>query len=122
MLRYLANVLTGLGWLGTYGLPRLRAFRVSAAVSHCRRNSLCHWSHCRFTVRVWMVADDRFRQAVEQDGFSCSLSTPNPKVAGRRATGRNSNLDQIPEFKDRPLYWTEVASPAEALAVAAKLK
>jgi hypothetical protein len=72
-------------------------------------------------VRLWILPNDRFRLALGRAGFSCTLNVPKPSVAGKRATGRNSNLDQIPEFKDKPLLWTEVRSPSEALAVAALL-
>jgi hypothetical protein len=67
-----------------------------------------------------MSADDRVKSAIESEGFTCSRSEPKPVVGGRRGTGRNSNLDQIPEFKGEPLYWTRVTTPGEALAVASR--
>lgn len=73
-------------------------------------------------VRIWMSASDRFKSAIEGDGFACSRSEPKPVESGRRGTGRNSNLDQIPEFKGKPLCWTSVTTPGEALAVASKLR
>ncbi len=72
-------------------------------------------------VRVWISADDRVRLALEADGFRCMLSPPEPPEKGKRATGRNSNLEQIAEFKNEPLYWARIRTAGEALAVAAKL-
>jgi hypothetical protein len=73
-------------------------------------------------VRVWMAADDRFRAALESDGFICVRNEPRPKAEGKNAPGRNSNLEQIPEFKGAPLYWVKVTTPGEAVAVASKLR
>jgi hypothetical protein len=70
--------------------------------------------------RFWAVADNRFKDAIEAEGFECGFSEPNPK--GKSSTGRTSNLDQIPEFKGKPLHWTTVTTPAEALAAASKLR
>jgi hypothetical protein len=50
-------------------------------------------------VRFWISADDRVKKAIEAEGFICTRSEPRPIEHGKRATGRNSNLDQIPEFK-----------------------
>jgi hypothetical protein len=72
-------------------------------------------------VRFWLSANDRFRRAIEAEGFVCTRSEPKPIVHGKRATGRNSNLDQIEEFKGKPLYWVPLASAKEALLVASKL-
>jgi hypothetical protein len=73
-------------------------------------------------VRVWMAADNRFKVAIENEGFICARNEPRPKKEGKRATGRNSNLEQIPEFKGALLYWVKVNTPGEALAVATKLQ
>ncbi len=71
--------------------------------------------------RVWFSADERARAALEALGLECTRSIPMPPAEGKRATGRNSNLDQIPEFKGAPLYWTRVTRPGEAVAVASKI-
>lgn len=72
-------------------------------------------------VRFWIQADDRFKASIEANGFSCARSAPKPARPTSRATGRNSNLDQIPQFKGASLYWTKVRTPGEALAVARSL-
>jgi hypothetical protein len=69
-----------------------------------------------------MSANERFKSAIESDGFTCNRSEPKRMERGRRGTGRNSNLDQIPEFKGKPLYWTRVTTLGEALSVASKLR
>ena len=71
--------------------------------------------------RFWIFADDHFRLALEAEGFRCTLSPAKPTVKGKRATGRNSNLEQIAEFKNKSLYWARIRAAGEALAVAAKL-
>jgi hypothetical protein len=74
------------------------------------------------SVRVWISADDRFKNALEAAGFVCWRSLPKQPTRGSRATGRNSNLEQITEFNGLPVYWTNVSSPSEALIVASKLR
>jgi hypothetical protein len=76
----------------------------------------------RAGVRIWLPADDRFKAALEKEGYTVTRSEPNPSRIGSHGTGRNSNLDRIPEFKGRSLYWTKVATPGEALSVVSKLK
>src|SRR5574338_737667 len=61
-------------------------------------------------VLFWLSADERFRTSIEARGWQVEKSEPIPKKNGKRATGRNSNLDQIPEFKGRPLWKTKVAT------------
>jgi hypothetical protein len=73
-------------------------------------------------VRVWMAADERFRAALESDGFICVRNEPRPKGEGKNATGRNSNLEQIPEFMGAPLYWVKITTPGEAFSVASRLR
>lgn len=73
-------------------------------------------------VRLWLSADDRFKAALEAEGFRCTRSLPKPKEEGKVATGRNSNLEQIREFKGAPLYWVQVTSAAEAVRAASKLR
>lgn len=70
--------------------------------------------------RFWFGADDRLKLAIEAEGFSCGSSEANRR--GDAATGRTSNLDQIPEFKGNLIYWTTVTTPDEALVVAAKMR
>jgi hypothetical protein len=70
--------------------------------------------------RFWAVADKRLKSAIEAAGFECGDSKPSLK--GNGSTGRTSNLDQIPEFKDALLHYTTVTTPSEALLVASKLR
>ena len=62
------------------------------------------------SLRLWVLENEAFAAAARLAGFEPSLSVPPPK--GK--TGRNSNLEQIPEFKRKPLHWTPVTSPAQA--------
>jgi hypothetical protein len=73
-------------------------------------------------VRFWLSANEQFRAALETAGYRCVRSEPSPKAKGKRGTGRNSNLDAIPEFKDKPLFWTRITTAADAATVAALLR
>lgn len=68
----------------------------------------------------WAGADNRFKEAIEAEGFKCKYSEPNSKI--KPSTGRTSNLDQIPEFKGARLLQTIVSTAGEALVVASKLR
>ena len=68
-------------------------------------------------VRFWFSANERARIAVEKAGFKCEVSVPNVRTKESKGTGRNSNLDAIPEFKDNRVYWTRITTPGEALTV-----
>lgn len=68
----------------------------------------------------WTIADNRFKSAIEAASFECRCSEPNTK--GKSSTGRTSNLDQIPEFKDASLHCTTITTVGEALLVASKLR
>lgn len=72
-------------------------------------------------VRFWIPADERLRSRIEAEGFICKKSEPKPPEYGKSATGRNSNLDRIPEFKGKPVFWLKVTTPGDALRVASKL-
>jgi hypothetical protein len=68
-------------------------------------------------LRFWVLDSEPFRTALQAAGLSTEASAP--KLRG--SPGRNSSLDQIPEFKRQVLNWTKVTSPAEALAALAVL-
>lgn len=70
--------------------------------------------------RFWLPADERFRTALESKGFVCHVSEPRSDT--EHGTGRSSNLDVIPEFKHKPVVWTRVATPGQALEAASCLK
>lgn len=71
--------------------------------------------------RLWVAGDERIKQKLEKEGFNCKLNVPKPRAVGSRATGRNSNLDQIPEFKDARLYWIRVTTSGETVEAVALL-
>ena len=68
-------------------------------------------------VRFWVLEDQAFHDLVLAAGLACETHVPKP----RGSSGRNSNLDQIPEFKRKPLNWVRVTAPAESVSVLACL-
>jgi hypothetical protein len=68
-------------------------------------------------VRFWFAANEGARIALEKAGFTCEVSVPTARNKERKGTGRSSNLDAIPEFKDQTVYWTRVTTPGDALTV-----
>ena len=61
-------------------------------------------------LRFWCLPNPALREGLSVAGIAIEESIPK----SRGASGRNSNLDQITEFKRQPLVWARVSSPAEA--------
>jgi hypothetical protein len=70
--------------------------------------------------RFWLPADERFKKTLESKGFLCHRSEPRSETV--HGTGRSSNLDAIPEFKGKPVFWTRVSTSGQALEAASCLK
>jgi hypothetical protein len=72
------------------------------------------------STRIWLPAVERLKVALEQHGFACHLSEP--RSDSEHGTGRNSNLDAVPEFKGKPVLWISVNTPGRAVEAASCLR
>lgn len=70
--------------------------------------------------RLWFPADGRLKLALEQKGFVVELSEARSET--EYGTGRNSNIDVIPEFRGKSVFWTRISTAGQAFEAASCLR